>query len=144
MNMINCKNTQQSKINKILKSEKQYGNLPLHRAYKSVKHNTEILLEKDFENKVLYYLREVELNYKQQVAYQYGIIDILTDEHIIEVKNILNKSSLHNAIGQLLMADFYFPNRKLWIVYQVKEHINKQVIYNMLNIELISKDDLCL
>jgi hypothetical protein len=58
-----------------------------------------------------------QLNKPQtEVKTPYGIIDILTNDTIYECKPVLAYSSLHMAMGQLLMYSLYKPNHKLCIV----------------------------
>jgi hypothetical protein len=68
------------------------------------------------EHEIINIFTKQLINPKTEVRTPYGIIDILTDDTIYECKPKLNYSTLHMAIGQLLMYSLYGPKHKLTIV----------------------------
>lgn len=56
------------------------------------------------------------LHTQRQVVCPAGIIDVLTDEKVIEVKRQLDRSSLIRAIGQLHIYGLFYPDhkREIW------------------------------
>ena len=58
-----------------------------------------------------------KLNGKREVECSSGIIDIITDEEIIEVKNIKNWK---HAIGQIISYELDYINKQKRIISQVQ------------------------
>jgi len=68
-----------------------------------------------------------------------GIIDVLTDKYVYELKVSLdNVSCLHSALGQILIYSSFYPDRKRAIVCQ-KNHVSQEVldILSSFDVELI-------
>ena len=69
-------------------------------------------------------------NPQEYVRTEYGIIDILCDDHIYELKNTLGLSSAQSAVGQLLIYSCAFPGRSLTIVtkrVRIENHVREQI-----------------
>lgn len=65
-------------------------------------------------------------NPEQYVKTEYGIIDIMTEESIYELKPTLDLSSYQRSLGQLLLYKNAFPKKKLYIVAEkikIKENL---------------------
>lgn len=84
------------------------------------------ITEKDIENT---FVCQIKKPFQQQVKTPYGIIDILTDDYIYEVKLNPILSTLHNAYGQLKHYQHHYPDRKLAIVANKfpEGYFNKEV-----------------
>lgn len=91
----------------------QFSIVILDNIIKTVKEKKINITEKDIENE---FVKNLNVESKQQVITKLGIIDILTDEYIYEVKKSPNLSDMHKAYGQLKHYQQCYPDRKLAIV----------------------------
>lgn len=60
-------------------------------------------MEKDLENEYFKVLKKKGENPKQQVKLKSGIVDILSDKRLCEIKNKLIRRAIYQAIGQLVI-----------------------------------------
>lgn len=66
----------------------------------------------------------------QYIKTEYGIIDVMTEDAIYELKPVLDLSSCQKSLGQLLLYKNAFPQKKLFIVSEIvkiKEDLKKKV-----------------
>ena len=83
--------------------------------------------EKDIQTR---FVKTLDMAYQEYVKTKYGIIDVLTDSSIYEVKVDINNSTIHKPIGQVLLYSSAMPNREKVIVaakIKVSEYIERAV-----------------
>jgi hypothetical protein len=77
---------------------------------------SEIATESFIENSIIRLLNHVYAedgeSFYSQVRCDIGIVDLLSDYTIIEVKRVLDRSSIIRAIGQLQIYSVFFPDRQ--------------------------------
>jgi len=100
----------------------------------------EYILQKSF-------IKTLDCPYSESVRFDLGIIDVLTDEYIYELKMRLQiPVHVNTAVGQLLRYNFYFPGRRLCIVTDRIEGSKKLIkeinnfVYSI-GIEIIEMDN---
>jgi hypothetical protein len=54
-------------------------------------------------------------NFERQVYCDIGIVDMVSDETLVEVKRTLDRSSILRAIGQIQVYSLFFPGRRRMI-----------------------------
>lgn len=62
---------------------------------------------------------------KKEVACEAGRVDIVSDDEIVEVKRILNRSSVFSAVGQIYIYSQFFPKKKLVIAGKLHEDLER-------------------
>lgn len=84
------------------------------------------------------FTQTLDTPFQEYVKTKYGIIDILTDNAIYEVKVDINNSSIHKPIGQVLLYSTEMQNRAKVIVarsIKISEHIRQSI--NNMGIQLL-------
>jgi hypothetical protein len=76
------------------------------------------------------------ISFKEQVPVPNGRIDVLTDNHIIEIKKDTYVNVLLQAIGQLKYYSIFFPAHSLKIIVPSIVSTNMKNILDRLNIGL--------
>ena len=85
----------------------------------SQNHSKEAKLQKEFVKGLN--------NYEEYVRTDYGIIDVLVDDTIYELKTNARSNSIYSAVGQLLMYSNAYPERKLVLVLPEKANIKPEL-----------------
>ena len=67
------------------------------------------LLEQQLEDRLTDHLTRLSILPKRQLRIACGIIDVLTDNTIYELKSVLTNSVLLGGVGQLLMYNQALP-----------------------------------
>jgi hypothetical protein len=93
-------------------------------------HSQEARLQREF-------VKTIDIPYSEYVSCSAGIIDILTDRTIYELKNILSASSFQSAIGQLFTYSISFPEREKIIVCNHITNASNIKLAHILGIEII-------
>lgn len=75
------------------------------------------------------------IDYRRQVGIPNGRIDVLTDTHIIEIKNGSDRSGIFEAIGQLKYYSWFYPHLQQKIVVPENLWSSTENILKKLNIE---------
>jgi hypothetical protein len=65
------------------------------------------------------FVKSLEVPYKEYVKVPFGIVDVLTDDTIYELKHKLNRGDLQQALGQITLYGTYYPKHKKVIVANV-------------------------
>lgn len=84
------------------------------------------------------FAKTLDVPYQEYVKTKYGIIDILTDYSIYEVKVDINNSTIHRPVGQVLLYSTELNNRAKVIVarsIRVSEYVRNAV--NNLGVQLV-------
>lgn len=79
------------------------------------------------------FVKTLNQPYQEYVKTKYGIIDVLTDTSIYEMKVEINNSTIHKPVGQILLYSTEMKERSKFIVakkIKISNHI-RDAIYGM-------------
>ena len=81
-------------------------------------HTARAYLLEQLEDRLTDHLTRLSILPKRQLRIACGIIDVLTDNTIYELKSVLTNSVLLGGVGQLLIYNQALPRRNLVLVSQ--------------------------
>jgi len=95
--------------------------------------------EKEIQEDIFYFFEDIiKVKIEKEVQTDVGYIDLLTDDHIIEIKI---SNNWKHALGQILSYGTFYPNhKKIILLYSVND--KDDIIYNKTqNVDNFKPDD---
>jgi hypothetical protein len=100
---------------------------PVKRVFQVIEKKARANSEKELQSR---FVKTLDTDYQEYVRTKYGIIDVLTQKSLYELKIDITNSTIQKPVGQVILYSFDMPNINKVIVaktIRISEYIEKAI-----------------